>query len=78
MGKEKDIVIIRETNFASYIADLFTFASICGAFWFNYTFIGGNDALDILLFICFFLFSVGRAANIKRQVLESTKESSNE
>lgn len=65
MSKEK-IVFVRETTFESYLADFFTFASIVGSFWFNYTYIGGNDALDILLFICFFLFALGRAKDLVR------------
>lgn len=67
MSKEK-VVVIRETNFESYIADTFTFASICASFWFNYKFVGGNDALDVLLFISFFTFSLGRMKNTLREI----------
>ena len=74
MKEDKKIVIVRESNFDSYVADFFTFVSIVGSFWFNYRFIGGNDALDILLFVCFFIFAVGRSKDIKRQAKEATQE----
>lgn len=72
-NKEK-IVVVREMGFASYVADAFTFVSICFSFWFNYNFIGGNDALDLLLFICFFLFAVGRVSGIKKQITERKEQ----
>lgn len=60
------VTYIKENTVGSMLADTFTFASICGAFWFNYTFIGGNDLLDLLLFLCFFIVSIGTVGNVKR------------
>lgn len=77
MSKEK-VIVVRETNFQSYVADAFTFASMCAAFWFNYKFIGGNDAFDVLLFISFFLFAIGRTKDVRRAIRESKEELQNE
>jgi hypothetical protein len=66
MSKEQKIVYLRETTSQSMISDLFSFGTIVAAFWFNYRFIGGNDALDVVLGIAFFMFSIGRAANYKK------------
>lgn len=63
--KEK-IVIIRETTVQSIISDIVTFGTILFSFWFNYKFIGGNDALDALLFIVFFLTGTAHLKNYKR------------
>lgn len=63
--KEK-IVFLKETTLGSIVNDVFTFSTIVGSFWFNYKFIGGNDALDILLFLVFFMFGIGKAANYKK------------
>ena len=52
--KEKQIVLVREKTKDSIIQDIVSFGAILFSFWFNYKFIGGNDALDILLFIVFF------------------------
>ena len=65
MAKEK-IVYIKETTAGSVVSDIVTFGTICGAFWFNYRFVGGNDAMDILLFLVFFMFAIGKAANIRK------------
>lgn len=73
--KEK-VIVVRETNFQSYIADAFSFGSMCAAFWFNYRFIGGNDAFDILLFISFFLFSIGRTKDIRHAIENAKKDKS--
>ncbi len=74
MSKTKEkVIVIRETNFQSYVADTFTFASMCGSFWFNYKFIGGNHTFDVLLFISFFLFSLGRAKDIIRAIENAKK-----
>lgn len=70
--KEK-IVIVRETTFGSIISDMFSFGIIVASFWFNYTFIGGNDALDALLFITFFTMSFSHIKNYKR-FFEDLKE----
>lgn len=65
MASEK-IVFVRETTVSSILQDVFTFGTIVFSFWFNFKFIGGNDALDVLLFICFFLFGIGRAQSYKK------------
>ena len=62
--KEK-IVIVRETTISSVLQDIFTFGLLVGSFWFNYQFIGGNDALDILLFFMFFFMGLGQLRNYK-------------
>lgn len=72
MSKEK-IVYVKENTFGSMMSDTFTFGCIVGSFWFNYRFIGGNDALDALLFLVFFLFAIGKAANY-RKLAELNKE----
>lgn len=64
--KKEKIVFVKETTPGSIVSDVFTFGMIVGSFWFNYKFIGGNDALDILLFIVFFLFAFGEAGNYRR------------
>lgn len=75
MSKPKErTVYIRETNFQSYVADAFTFASICVAFWFNYKFVGNNNWLSALLVVCFVLFAIGRAGDFKRLAQEAEKE----
>jgi hypothetical protein len=63
--KEK-IVFIKETTVSSIISDIFTYGFTIGAFWFNYQFIGGNDALDALLFITFFTMSFSHIGNYKK------------
>lgn len=62
----KKVIYIKENTLGSMLSDFFTFVAIVGSFWFNYKFIDGNNALDALLFICFFMFSVGKAAQIKK------------
>jgi hypothetical protein len=62
----KKVIYIKENTIGSMLADTFTFATICLSFWFNYKFIGGNDALDALLFICFILFAIGKASQLKK------------
>jgi hypothetical protein len=54
MEKEKQIVLVRERTSQSIIQDFVSYAAVLFSFWFNYKFIGGNDALDIILFIVFF------------------------
>lgn len=71
----KKVIYIKENTVGSILADTFTFGSIVASFWFNYKFIDGNNILDILLFICFFLFAVGKAGNIKN-VAEIEKKAS--
>lgn len=65
MSKER-IVYLKETTLSSVVSDIVTFGCLVGSFWFNYKFIGGNDALDVLLFIVFFLFAMGKAANYRK------------
>jgi hypothetical protein len=72
VSKEK-IVYLKETTPGSIVSDVVTFGCIVGSFWFNYRFIGGNDILDVLLFIVFFLFSLGKAGNYRKlRELESS------
>lgn len=63
--KEKQIVLVRETTVSSVIQDIVTFSCLVFSFWFNYKFIGGNDALDILLFITFFMMGMSHLRNYK-------------
>lgn len=70
------IIYQRENVFSSIVSDLFSFGTIVAAFWFNYTFIDGNNVLDALLFIVFFLFAIGRASNIRRYI-ETVKKDTN-
>lgn len=63
--KEK-IIFVRETTLGSIVSDIFSFGMIAGSFWFNYRFVGGNDALDVLLFCVFFLFAMGKAKNYRK------------
>lgn len=65
MSKEK-IVYIRETTVGSIASDIATFGIIIGSFWFNYKFIDGNNWLDVLLFLTFFLFAMGKAGNYRK------------
>lgn len=65
MSKQK-IIYIKENTLSSIVADTFTFASIVASFWFNYRFIDGNNWLDVLLFLCFFMFAIGKAGNMKK------------
>lgn len=62
---EKQIVLVRETTAQSIVQDIFTYGVTLFAFWFNYNFIGGNDALDVLLFISFFTISLSHLKNYK-------------
>lgn len=60
------VIYVRERTFQSYLADFTTFGTICLSFWFNYKFIDGNNWLDALLFICFFIFAIGRSKEISK------------
>lgn len=73
--KDKQIVIIREHRFENYLGDALTLGYTSLAFWFNYRFIGGNDAFDVLLFIIFFMFVFNRSMQIYKQVREYLEES---
>jgi hypothetical protein len=64
--KKEKIIFVKETTLGSIVSDIFTFGGIVSSFWFNYRFIGGNDALDILLFTVFFLFAMSKAANYRK------------
>lgn len=66
MTKQEKIIVIKETTLSSIINDIVTFSVLLGAFWFNYKFIGGNDALDALLFIVFFIHAATRFRDYKR------------
>lgn len=66
MSKKEKIVYLKENTLSSLVADTFTFATICGSFWFNYKFINGNNWLDVLLFLCFFMFAIGKAGNVRK------------
>ena len=73
MKDDKKIIYVRERTVQSFFADAITFAVIVASFWFNYKFIDGNNWLDALLFICFFIFAIGRASDMKRQLDEDSK-----
>lgn len=66
MSDRKNTIWVKENTLGSMLSDLFTFGSIVGSFWFNYRFIDGNNWLDVLLFICFFLFAIGKAGNYRK------------
>jgi len=42
----KTIIVFYESKLDSFMADLFTVLLFAVLFWFNYTFIGGNDLID--------------------------------
>lgn len=71
MSKGEKVIVVRETNFQAYVADAISLGTMCAAFWFNYRFIGGNDAFDALLFSCFFLFAFSRTKDIRRAIKEA-------
>jgi hypothetical protein len=74
MSKPVTYIYIRENTLQSIGQDLFSLGMIVLAFWLNYRFIGGNDALDVLLFVLFFLMSFGRAANIAKSAKAKAEE----
>ncbi len=52
--ERKFYIISKNGPVASFVTDTYTFGCIALAFWFNYTFVDGNNFFDVLLFICFF------------------------
>jgi hypothetical protein len=66
MSKQEKIIYLKETTVGSIVSDIVTFGTIVGSFWFNYKFINGNNWLDVLLFISFFLFAVGKTGNYRK------------
>lgn len=77
MSETVKYVYLRENTLQSIVQDLSTLGITVLAFWLNYTFIGGNDALDLLLFVLFFVMACGRAAafsNNTKAKIESTDD----
>lgn len=60
------LVFVREHTLGSILSDVVTFGVIVASFWFNYRFIDGNNALDTLLFIVFFLQGFSNFKHYKR------------
>ena len=58
MENKTKIVLLRKSLLQSILTDMFTFGFLAITFWFNYTFIGGNNFIDVLLISLFFIFIV--------------------
>lgn len=63
---EEKIIYIRETTLGSITSDIANFGVIVVSFWFNQQYINGNDWLDALLFIIFFVNVFSKLGNLKR------------
>lgn len=53
-------IIIKDGLVRSIIADIFSYGVLLSSFWINERFINGNNVLDILLVVMFFIFVVGQ------------------
>ena len=65
--KEKDTYMyIKETTKESIYSDVFTLWTLLMSFWLNYTFIWGNNFLDLLIFLWFFAHIWNVAKKIRK------------
>jgi len=60
MNDEKEIILLKEGALQSVLSDIFMWASLLFAFWFNLKFIEGNNFLDAIIFILFFVGMLSR------------------
>ncbi|NDZ93295.1 hypothetical protein G3I13_01790 [Streptomyces sp. SID6673] len=75
MSKPNYKIIYRyEHPVGSMIADTFTYGIIVASYWINQQFIDGNNFLDLLLLIFFFMFALAKASNIQRMVEYTRKD----
>jgi len=60
---DSDYMFVSETFFWSILTDIFSVVMLGLLFWFNYTFINGNNILDLLIVILFVMKVTGYIKN---------------
>jgi hypothetical protein len=73
MTQKKEILFFRESLIQSIASDLFSYGMLFTMFWLNYTFIGGNNFVDLLLLLIFIIMSFARG-NSKAQRFTSKED----
>lgn len=63
MKPKQEIIYFRESFISSIISDTFSFGCLLFTFWFNKTFIDGNNFLDTIILIVFFIALMGKTNN---------------
>jgi hypothetical protein len=66
MKAEKEVIYFRESAIQSILSDFFMWGSLLFAFWFNHKYIDGNNFLDALVLILFFIGTFSRGEKCKR------------
>lgn len=61
------IIYFRESLLQSILADATSFGFLLVSYYLNYRFIGGNNFVDVILFIIFFTFTLGRSTKKGRE-----------
>jgi hypothetical protein len=80
MSTKTNYVLLNEGIVSSAISDIVTIGTLVGAFWFNYQFVDGNNLLDILIIILWFLFLLqhtngrSRRFNSKQKLIDYLQE----
>ena len=65
--REREVVYYRESAIQSIFTDIGTFSTLLISFYINYKFIGGNNFIDVILLVLFFLLISTEADRKKRQ-----------
>jgi hypothetical protein len=73
----KEIIIIKETWWASVIKDTFTFGTLFLFYWVNYIFLGNSTVIAITISICFFIGIAGKAARKPLSVSDAIEKLNN-
>lgn len=66
------IIICKIGWIASLLSDLQTFGIMAATFWFNYQYMGGNNFVDTILFIAFWISVAARATENKHIIKAKT------